>query len=131
MTPAEKFIERLQVCRPSGKGKWIAQCPAHDDRSPSLSIKEAEDGRLLIKCFAGCEAGDVIRATGLEIGDLFPDDMREDYSRRANKAVKSEKRGFCEAYVQIMSNERKQGIRHTRGQNAKEIECLKYLGERR
>ena len=43
-------------------GKWIARCPGHDDRKPSLSICEADDGKVLIKCFAGCEQAQVIDA---------------------------------------------------------------------
>jgi putative DNA primase/helicase len=39
---------------------WIAKCPCHDDRSPSLSISDGEDGRLLMRCFAGCEFLDIV-----------------------------------------------------------------------
>ena len=47
---------------------WIARCPAHDDRNPSLSVSQNPDGRILVKCHAGCEQNDVInglRARGL------------------------------------------------------------------
>ena len=47
--------------RPSGDG-WIACCPAHDDRNPSLSISEGDDGRPLMHCFAGCPQDAVIEA---------------------------------------------------------------------
>lgn len=59
-----------------GTGRYMACCPAHDDRSPSLSIKECDDGRLLIHCFAGCPAVDVLEAVGLSLSDLFPDDLK-------------------------------------------------------
>jgi hypothetical protein len=36
-------------------GYGRARCPAHNDRNPSLSIREAADGKILIKCHAGCE----------------------------------------------------------------------------
>jgi DNA primase len=39
----------------------MACCPAHDDRNPSLSIREA-DGKILLHCHAGCSQGDVIAA---------------------------------------------------------------------
>ena len=39
---------------------WIAHCPAHDDRNPSLSISESPDGKLLVKCHAGCSQQAVI-----------------------------------------------------------------------
>ena len=48
-------------------------CPAHDDRSPSLSIRELDDGQLLINCLAGCGGADVVRAVDLELHDLYPE----------------------------------------------------------
>ena len=41
---------------------WMARCPAHDDSTPSLSIKETGDGKLLVHCHAGCEQTTVIAA---------------------------------------------------------------------
>jgi len=72
MTPAETVLSRLHGVRDRGRGQWAARCPAHDDRSPSLSIKERDDGALLLHCFGGCEAGAVVGALGLAVGDLFP-----------------------------------------------------------
>jgi len=63
-------------CRPSGSG-WQAQCPAHEDRTPSLSFREGSDGRVLLHCFSGCETRAVLRALGLEFSDLFPDRRTE------------------------------------------------------
>jgi hypothetical protein len=56
--------------RKVGSG-WIANCSAHEDRSPSLSITEGEDGRLLLHCFAGCQVHDILAAVGLTVSDLF------------------------------------------------------------
>jgi len=75
MNPIDIFIQRLDGLRGSN-GRYQAKCPAHEDRSPSLSIKEATDGRVLIHCHAGCEVADVVESVGLELGDLFPDDTR-------------------------------------------------------
>ena len=55
--PVENLVQRLHAKR-NGKG-WIANCPAHDDRKPSLSINEGSDGRALLKCHAGCNTDDV------------------------------------------------------------------------
>jgi hypothetical protein len=41
---------------------WMARCPAHDDTTPSLSIRETRDGKLLVHCHAGCEQAAVIAA---------------------------------------------------------------------
>lgn len=52
------------------RGRWMVLCPAHDDRSPSLSITLLED-KLLMHCFAGCETSSVLVAVGLTMSDLF------------------------------------------------------------
>jgi hypothetical protein len=47
-----------------GASRWMAACPAHEDRDPSLSISELNDGKVLLRCFAGCETDDVLAAVG-------------------------------------------------------------------
>ena len=69
----QKVLGRLEKVRRKGEGQYMACCPAHDDKSPSLSVAESKDGRVLIKCFGGCGALDVITAIGLEWDDLFPE----------------------------------------------------------
>lgn len=51
----------------------MCTCPAHDDRNPSLSVKEADDGRVLLNCFAGCLPDQVVTALGMEMKHLFSD----------------------------------------------------------
>ena len=63
------FLDRLSKVKPSKEG-WTAQCPAHPDDSPSLSVKES-GGKILVKCFPGCSAEKVCAAIGLEMKDLF------------------------------------------------------------
>lgn len=70
------LIDHLHGAKPCGPGQWLALCPAHEDRSPSLSIRELDDGRLLLHCFAGCPVESVVAAFGLELADLFPDEPR-------------------------------------------------------
>jgi len=65
-------LSRLKKVRRSGEDSWKACCPAHDDQNPSLTIGIGDDGRVLVKCYAGCAAEDVCRAAGLTMGDLFP-----------------------------------------------------------
>lgn len=71
MSPIENVLLRLEPYKKSGSG-FSARCPAHDDRGPSLSIKEGEHGRVLLHCFAGCSPQDVVAACGLTMADLFP-----------------------------------------------------------
>lgn len=57
-----------------GSKAWRARCPAHADRLPSLSISEGTDGRILLRCFAGCTAEEIVSAMGLSLRNLFPDE---------------------------------------------------------
>lgn len=67
----EKILNRLDGVKKRGQDRYICKCPAHPDKSPSLSIRQIDE-RVLIHCFAGCSADDVLGAIGLEIADLFP-----------------------------------------------------------
>lgn len=66
------FLSCLDGVKNTAPNKWVAQCPAHDDRSPSLAIKQADD-RILLHCFAGCGVTEVLHSVGLTTNDLFPD----------------------------------------------------------
>jgi hypothetical protein len=63
------LVRRLDAKR-NGSG-WIARCPAHEDRNPSLSINEGSDGRILLKCHAGCGNDAILAKLGLTKRDLF------------------------------------------------------------
>jgi hypothetical protein len=63
-------LDVLDGVQESGSG-WSARCPAHDDESPSLSVGEGDDGRVLLFCHAGCDIQDIVDALGLEVRDLF------------------------------------------------------------
>jgi hypothetical protein len=69
---ADALISRLDGVKRTGPGRWLARCPAHEDRSPSLSIRELEDSRVLVHCFASCSVEEVLSAVGLEMDVLFP-----------------------------------------------------------
>lgn len=73
----ENVLSRLSKVKKTGKDKWLACCSAHQDKSPSLAIKLESDGRILLHCFAGCSADDVIAAIGLEFSELFPEKLME------------------------------------------------------
>jgi len=67
------LLNYLDKVRKNGTDKWISCCPAHDDKSPSLAIKEGDNGRILLHCFAGCSTDEITGALGLKLTDLFPD----------------------------------------------------------
>lgn len=77
----DRLLSRLEGVRKAAPGRWMARCPTHDDKHPSLSIREIND-RLLIKCFTGCEALDVVQAVGLQLRDLFAGDKPVDHRLR-------------------------------------------------
>ncbi len=66
------ILDKLQKVKSHGNGSFMACCPAHDDRSPSLSIKDNGDGRIMFKCFAGCETLDILQSIGLDWDDVMP-----------------------------------------------------------
>ena len=83
----DALVSRLEGVRPCGKG-YAAKCPAHEDRSASLSVCEADNGNALVHCFAGCSTRDIVAALGLRMGDLFARPLgEEEHKRRATRAI--------------------------------------------
>jgi len=72
MTQLDQLLSRLDGLRQTGHGRWIACCPAHDDKHPSLSIRLTDDDVVLLHCHAGCDTSEVLAALGMEMSDLFP-----------------------------------------------------------
>jgi len=70
--PVAAILDRLEAVKQTSAGQWLARCPAHDDRHPSLSVGRGDDGRVLLDCKAGCSAMDVCQALGLPLRALFP-----------------------------------------------------------
>lgn len=68
----ENFLEKLSGVRQGSEpDSWVALCPGHDDKHPSLSIKLTPDETILLKCHAGCTVKQITDALGLKLGDLF------------------------------------------------------------
>ena len=75
-SPIDAILHRLDRVKRTAPDKWVALCPAHNDKRPSLSIKQADDGRVLLKCWTGCGAAEIVSVLGLSLADLFPGDRR-------------------------------------------------------
>ena len=84
---ATTLIDRLDRVRQTAPGRWLAKCPAHQDKSPSLSIRELDDGRTLIRCFAGCGSIDVLEAVGLGWSALFPEKLPQHPYRPSHSRI--------------------------------------------
>ena len=70
--------------RETGNGQYSCRCPAHEDKSASLGIKEGDENRILLNCFAGCDVKSILESVGLDWKDILPD----------NKLYQAEKHKF-------------------------------------
>ena len=61
MTKIDSLLTRLNGAKKTGDGRYIARCPAHNDKSPSLAITQVDE-KILLHCFAGCAVSDVLAA---------------------------------------------------------------------
>ncbi len=66
------LLNQLSKVKKTGQDRYIARCPAHDDKNPSLAIRDI-NGTVLLKCFAGCSAHEIVSAIGMDLSDLFPE----------------------------------------------------------
>jgi len=66
----DHVLSRVERAKRNGSG-YMARCPAHEDRNPSLAISEGDDGRVLLHCHAGCQTAAILYALGLTKADLF------------------------------------------------------------
>ena len=97
-----RVLSRCDMALKSENG-WMVRCPAHDDKTPSLSIKQGDDGKALLYCFAGCTFEKIVAALGLAESELFGEG-ESDFSssqssivlRSASKSTKA-KKGFPSA----------------------------------
>lgn len=83
LTP-EEFLSRLQRVRKTGPSSWMASCPAHEDKSPSLTVSVKPDGKLLVYCHAQCGIEAVVGALGIDLTDLYPERPIEHSARERN-----------------------------------------------
>lgn len=71
----DRVVRHLKGVKPVSGG-YAALCPAHDDRTASLSVRTGADGRALLRCHAGCESADIVKSLGLTMSDLFVGEVK-------------------------------------------------------
>lgn len=76
---ADKLLNQLTKVKRTGRESWIACCPAHSDKNPSMTITEKDDGRVLIHCFAGCSVDSILGAVGMTFSDIYPEREADPY----------------------------------------------------
>lgn len=99
---ADALLPRLERVRKTGNGRWVSRCPAHEDKAPSLSVRELDDGRVLLHCFAGCETQSVLDAVGLTFEDLFPEKVGGDIGRRERRPFNAADVLRCLSYEAVV-----------------------------
>ena len=67
------LLSKLERARKTGADSWLACCPHHGDKHPSMTMRELEDGRVLLHCFTGCSVEEILGSVGLEFDALFPE----------------------------------------------------------
>lgn len=107
MSPVDLILTKLPDARRAGEG-WTARCPAHNDKRPSLSISEGDDGRALLHCHAGCTVKSIVESLGLKLADLMPAKTGQVLKPKpARKVI----RGFATASDAVADLERRFGPR--------------------
>jgi len=97
---ANKILSLLDKVKPKGENSWLACCPAHDDKNPSLGITEKDD-KVLLHCFShDCNVSDIVHAVGLELSDLFSEQIKVEGGRPIRK-----KRFPAEAILEALAEE--------------------------
>jgi len=97
---ADKILPLLDKVKPKGDNSWLACCPAHDDKNPSLGITE-KDEIVLLHCFShDCNVSDIVHAVGLELSDLFSEQIKVEGGRPIRK-----KRFPSEAILEALAEE--------------------------
>lgn len=91
-------------CNPRG---WSSRCPAHNDKSPSLSIREGDDQKILLRCFAGCTIEEICSALQIQKRDLFPHQSSErihaaQRERQRREQAKAQARRLNEARADLL-----------------------------
>lgn len=113
------LLNRLTDLRQTGPDRWSARCPAHEDSSPSLSIRVTDD-KLLVHCHAGCSPDDILAALDLKWGDLFSDRwqaaeqaaMAAGHRQRQKMLSEITQRDYASWVVAIAAADKRRGHQH-------------------
>ncbi|MET4570622.1 hypothetical protein [Rhodanobacter soli] len=103
---AALLLSRLDNVRRAGPG-WRANCPnpAHSKARGSLSITEADDGRILLACFACHDTPTILGALGLELADLFPERIKDASPEGRRTTREAFKRSSWAAALPVLARE--------------------------
>jgi len=78
----ENILSKLDKVKKAHRG-YKACCPVHNDKNPSMTITETDDGKVLAHCFScGARGSDVVEALGLTASELFSGDFNGTYDSK-------------------------------------------------
>ena len=121
---AQSIAGALSKAKRSGPNQYTACCPAHDDNSPSLSIKDSPDGKVLVHCHAGCTQDEVINALR-DMGLWHQPSAHRIKQIKRQSAEGDIKR--CEILLALATSEHKQGIVHSEWERAQIKRAIRFL----
>ena len=98
------LLARLERVHPSGQG-WRADCPNGHRAHGTLSLAQADDGRILLHCFCGCRAADVLAALGMTLQDIMPARLRDTSPEGRRKAREGFKFASTAAAASVLAVE--------------------------
>jgi DNA primase len=110
----KEFVARLQNVKTKGRDQYLCSCPAHADSDPSLAVTATPSGKILLKCFAGCSALEIVQSMQLTLEDLFPDAHEEHpmaFAQREMASRKKEKEtvDYARTYLAVLTGRLKRG----------------------
>lgn len=86
MSPAEKVLPLVPKLRQTKPMHWIGCCTGHDGKHQNMTIRELDDGTLLLKCWSqGCSAAEIVAGMGLRLSDLFPEKHDGQHARKGER----------------------------------------------
>ena len=121
---AETIAGGLQKAKRAGPGKYVACCPSHDDRTPSLSIKNASSGTVLVHCHAGCTQDEVIGA--LRNRGLWHSPSRQ-HTNRINQQNHKDQIRRAKILLALAASENEPGIVHSEFERAQIKRAIRFI----
>lgn len=106
MSAVDLLLVRLKRVRKTGPASWRADCPnGHEHARGSLAVTEADDGRVLLHCFACSDTPGILAAAGLEASDLFPERIKDTSPEGRRRARQAFKQSGWAAALGVLSRE--------------------------
>lgn len=99
---ADALLSRLDAVKRTGTNRYIARCPAHNDRHPSLSVRELDDGRVLLHCWAGCDVASILDGVGLTWDAIMPPRAVDHHVRRERRPYRAHDILACIAHEALI-----------------------------